>query len=118
MAEGFAKIIGQDVVMAYSAGSRPSGEVNPIAIEVMKEAGIDISGAVSKGFDDLPTKDFNFAVTLGCKDSCPFVAAEKHIQWEIEDPKGKGIEVFRETRDTLKKEVQALLEKIKKGGLR
>jgi len=60
MAEGFARALGKDTIEAYSAGSRPSGKVNPIAIEVMKEAGIDISQATSKGFADLPIEDFDF----------------------------------------------------------
>ncbi len=107
MAQGFARKLGKGVVEAYSAGSKPSGIVNPRAIEVMKEIGIDISQEVSQGFADLAVKDFDFAITLGCKDTCPFVPAEKHIEWKIEDPKGKGIEKFRQVRDLIKEKVQA-----------
>ena len=89
IAEGFAKTLGKGIVAAYSAGSRPSGVVNPNAIKVMKEAGIDISYQISNGFNDLPTKEFDYAITLGCQDTCPFVPAEKHISWQIEDPKDK-----------------------------
>ena len=114
MAEGFANFFGKGVIEAYSAGSKPSGKVNPDAIAVMKEAGIDISAATSKGFDALMAKDFDYAVALGCKDSCPFVSANQHIEWQIEDPKDKGIEKFREVRDSIKERVKALVEELAK----
>lgn len=113
MALGFARQLGKGIVAAYSAGSRPSGAVNPLAIEVMNEIGIDISGESSKGFSALPVKDFDYAVTLGCQDTCPFVPADKHIQWQIEDPAGKDIAVFRRVRDEIKNKVAELLRIIK-----
>ena len=71
MAETFAKKLGDGIVEPYSAGSKPSGTVNPDAVYVMREAGIDISGQSSKGFDDLPPVNFDIAATLGCGDTCP-----------------------------------------------
>jgi protein-tyrosine-phosphatase len=109
MAEGFAKGLGKGIIEAHSAGSRPSGKVNPLAIELMKDVGIDISKAVSKGFDDLPIKDFDLAVTLGCKDTCPFVPADKRLEWEIEDPQGKDKAFFCEVRDKIKEKVADLV---------
>ena len=113
MAEGFANQFGKEVVEAYSAGSKPSGEVDPKAIEVMKEAGIDISTQYSKGFYDLPTKELDYVISLGCQDTCPFFPAKKHIYWNIKDPEGKDIEFFRRTRDQIKKMVYNLIKDFK-----
>ncbi|MBU4482464.1 arsenate reductase ArsC [Patescibacteria group bacterium] len=112
MAEKIANYFGKGVLKAYSAGSQASGKVNPNAIEVMKEIGIDISKAKSKSFDSLPTKKFNYVITLGCKDVCPFVPAQSHINWQIADPKDKSIEFFREVRDDIKKEVDCLIQEL------
>lgn len=109
MAEGFALYYGAGKLEVYSAGSRPSGEVNPQAVKVMAEAGIDISAQRSKGFNDLPIRQFDYAVTLGCQDICPLVPAERHIEWEIEDPAGKDSETFRRVRDEIKEKVMGLL---------
>ena len=105
MAEGFARALGQNVMEAYSAGSRPSGIVSPDAITVMREMEIDISQQKSKGFSVLPFKKFDYVVTLGCGDQCPFVPADKQIDWNIEDPQGTGIESFRKTRNQICEEV-------------
>ena len=109
MADGFAKVLGEGKIESYSAGSRPSGKVNPDAIKIMQEAGIDISGAESKGFQDLGVEKFDYVVTMGCKDICPFVPADKHFDWQIEDPKGKGEDFFRQTRDLIKSKVEQLI---------
>ena len=115
MAEGFAKNLGKGVVEVYSAGSKPSGKVDPIAIEVMKEKGIDISSYKSKGFYDLPVKDFDYSVTFGCKDICPFVPADRYIEWAIPDPKGKDKEFFRKTASIIESKVMTLIKEIKDG---
>lgn len=109
MADGFARVLGKGKIESYSAGSRPSGKVNPVAVKVMREAGIDISGQRSKGFYDLGVKDFDYVITMGCKDTCPFVPAKKHIDWQIEDPKDKGEDFFRKTRDLIKEKVEQLI---------
>jgi len=110
MAEGFAQKLGKGILKAYSAGSRPSGTVNPMAISVMSEEGIDISNQGSKGFNQLPVKKFNYVITLGCKDICPFVSAEEHIEWNIDDPKGGSVELFRRVRDDVRSRVADLVD--------
>ncbi len=112
MAEGFARKFGKGKIEEFSAGSKPLGKVNENAIEVMKEAGVDISQQRSKGFDELNEKAFDYVVTMGCGDVCPFVPAKKRIEWDIADPKGKAIEVFRETRDIIKKKVTELIDNL------
>jgi len=109
MADGFAKVLGKGKIESYSAGSKPSGKVNPEAIKIMQELGIDISAAKSKGFNDLPAKEFDYVVTMGCQDTCPFVPAKEHIDWQIEDPKNKGEDFFRKTRDLIKEKVEQLI---------
>jgi len=113
MAEGFARKIGAGIIEAYSAGSKPSGKVNPDAIKVMQEINVDLSGYKSKGFQEVRDIKFDYAVTLGCQDTCPFIPAEKHITWEIGDPKGKPIEFFRKTRGQIKEKLMMLIDEIK-----
>jgi arsenate reductase len=82
-----------------------------MAIEVMLELGIDISQQKSKGFNDLPIKKFDYVITLGCNDLCPFVPADKHIEWRIENPRGKDLNFFRKIRDQIKNEVTSFIKK-------
>jgi len=112
MAEGFARLFGEGIFEPYSAGSKPSGKVDHMAVEVMKEAGIDISSQKSKGFNDLSIKEFDMVITLGCSDVCPFVPAKEHMEWKIGDPKGKDIDFFRIVRDQIKDRVKRLAESI------
>lgn len=109
MAEGFGRYYGAERVECFSSGSRPSGKVNQTAVEVMKEIGIDVSKQGSKGFDALPYEEFDLLITMGCGDECPFVPVKKRIDWQIRDPKGQSIEVFREVRDQIKEKVLNLL---------
>jgi len=112
MADGFAQALGKGKIESYSAGSKPNGKVNPGAIKIMQEAGIDISEAQSKGFGDLAVEKFDYVITMGCKDTCPFIPADKHIEWQIDDPKGKSEEFFRKTRDLIKEKVELLIRKV------
>lgn len=108
LAEGLTRHFFNDIFEPYSAGSRPSGKINPYAIMVMEELGIDITLQQSKGFDALPKEKFDCAVTLGCGDTCPFVSAEKHIHWDIPDPKNKPIDFFRYVRDEIKMKIEIM----------
>ncbi|OGC11587.1 hypothetical protein A3K48_03680 [candidate division WOR-1 bacterium RIFOXYA12_FULL_52_29] len=112
MAEGFAKKYGGDKIEAYSAGSKPSGTVNPDAVKVMGEIGIDISEQNSKGFMDLPYQAFDYIVTMGCKDTCPYFPAREKIDWQIEDPKEKGPDFFRKVRDKIGEKVKTIIDKL------
>src|SRR5438445_48392 len=85
MAEAFARMSGG--VEAYSAGSRPSGRVNPKAIEAMRELAYDLTTHSSKSLADLPNVPFDAAVTMGCGDECPAVRAARREAWNIPDPK-------------------------------
>jgi len=112
MAEGFAKAFGQGKLEVYSAGSRPSLEIDPLVIEVMKEKRIDLTAKRPKGLNDLPPIEMDYLITMGCEEVCPAVLAKKIIEWKIPDPKGKSIDFFREVRDIIEGKVKSLLEEI------
>jgi protein-tyrosine-phosphatase len=112
MAEAFARIHGGTDVEAYSAGSRPSGAVNPKAIEAMKELDYDLSAHQSKSLQDLPEVPFDAAVTMGCGDACPMVTAHIREDWNIPDPKNMEPNSFRDVRDLIEIQVKTLLAKI------
>jgi arsenate reductase len=116
MAEGFAKKIGKGLVEAYSAGSRPSGNVNQDAVSVMREEGIDISSQRPKGFGDIPVSKVDVVITLGCSDVCPVVLADRHIDWDIADPEGRGMEKFRVVRDQIKEKIWDLVKELSENG--
>jgi arsenate reductase len=112
MAQGFAEALEQGKIEVYSAGSRPSSSIDPMVIEVMKEKGIDLGTKHPKSLDDLPNVEMDYLVTMGCEETCPAVPAKKIIEWEIPDPKGKPIDVFRDVRDLIKNKVRDLLQEI------
>ena len=110
VAEAFARIHGGDDVEAYSAGSRPSGVVNPKAIESMREIGYDLTTHRSKPLEDLPDLEWDFVATMGCGDECPLIRAKHREDWQIPDPKTMPPGEFRKIRDQIEAEVIGTLE--------
>ena len=113
MAEAFARIHGAGVAEAYSAGSRPSGRVNPKAIAAMREVGYDLTQHQSKSLSDLPDVDFAAAITMGCGDECPMLRAQRREDWSIPDPKEMSPEQFATIRDLIETKVKQLLSELK-----
>jgi arsenate reductase len=109
MAEAFARIHGGENIEAYSAGSQPSGEVNPKAIAAMREVGYDLSKHKSKSLDDIPQVEYDFVATMGCGDACPFVRAKRREDWQIPDPKNLSPADFNEVRDLIEQKVRDVL---------
>jgi arsenate reductase (thioredoxin) len=109
MAEAFARIHGAGRVEAFSAGSRPSGKVNPKAVEAMQELGYDLTPHHSKSLQDLAGIEFDVAVTMGCGDECPFIQAKRREDWAIPDPKALPPDEFRHVRDLIERKVKELL---------
>jgi arsenate reductase len=109
IAEAFARIHGGASVEAYSAGSKPSGIINPRAIEAMSEIGYDLSTHTSKPLDDIPRITYDLAATMGCGDECPFVRSRRREDWLIPDPKDMSPDEFRLVRDEIERRVVALL---------
>ncbi len=111
MSQAFAKMHGNGKIDAYSAGSKPSGKINPKAIAAMKELGYDLSAHRSKSLEDV--KDhapFDVVVTMGCGDACPWMPAKKFIDWEIPDPRHMDTIEFNKVRDQIQQKVKELLK--------
>ena len=109
IAEAFARIHGGPDIEVYSAGSRPSGQINPRAIEAMSELGYDLTQQRSKSLIQIPDIEYDFVATMGCGDECPFVRAKVRADWEIPDPKHLPPDEYREVRNLIESKVKALL---------
>ena len=114
MAEAFARIAGGDTVEVHSAGSRPSGVVNPKAISFMRELGYDLSTHRSKSLDDVMLGnvsgiEFDAVVTMGCGDNCPWVPAKRREDWALLDPRDMDDDGYRAVRDEIGERVRDLL---------
>jgi arsenate reductase len=112
MAEAFARIHGAGQVEAHSAGSRPSGRVNPKAVEAMREIGYNLNQHVSKGLNAYNGQEVDVAVTMGCGDECPLVVAKQRVDWKIPDPRDMPPEQFREVRNLIESKVRELIERL------
>jgi arsenate reductase len=112
MAEAFARMHGGGRVEAMSAGSRPSGRINPKAIEAMKEFGYELTTHGSKGLEAFNGRAVDVAVTMGCGDECPLVLAARREDWQIPDPREMSPEEFRGVRDLIRKKVLELLDSL------
>ena len=109
MAEAFARIHGAEDFEAYSAGSQPSGEINPKAIAAMREIGYDLSKHKSKSLEEIPQVEYDFVATMGCGDACPFVRAKRREDWQIPDPKNLPPAEFDKIRDLIEQKVRNVL---------
>ncbi len=110
MSQAFATMLGGEAVEAFSAGSRPSGIVNPKAIAAMKELDYDLSVHDSKSLDEVKAfAPFDVVVTMGCGDACPWMPAKRFADWQIPDPKQMEPAAFNQVRDFIREKVAALL---------
>jgi len=111
MAQAFAIIHGKENIEAYSAGSKPSGIVNPKAIAAMSELGYNLSNHESKSLKEVEANaPFDVVVTMGCGDACPWMPAEKFIDWQIPDPRNMDAIKFNEVRDYIEAQVKELID--------
>jgi len=110
MAEAFAKIHGKDRLEAHSSGSRPSGKVNEKAIKSMQEIGYDLNTHRSKSLSEIPDVEYEYAITMGCGDECPYVKAKQRRDWAIPDPKAMNEQDFNTVRDTIETKVLSLID--------
>lgn len=109
MAQAFATIHGGTQIEAHSAGSRPSGKINPKAIAAMAELGYDLSQHASKSLAEIPAGEYAATVTMGCGDACPHVPAQRREDWSIPDPRNMPPEEFNQVRDLIEQKVKDLL---------
>jgi arsenate reductase len=109
MAEAFARLEGGGQVEAHSAGSRPSGTINPKAIRYMQEVGVDLATHRSKSLEDIHGMEFDAVVTMGCGDNCPWVPARRREDWALPDPRDMDEAGYRAVRDEIRARVRQLL---------
>jgi arsenate reductase len=116
MAEAFARIHGGGLIDAWSAGSRPSGAINPRAVAAMRERGYDLTAHRSKGLAEVGKEQWDYLVTMGCGDECPWMPAAKRENWELPDPNGLSLDEFNELRDEIEQRVIDLIARLRAGG--
>jgi arsenate reductase len=109
MAAGFLTELSAGAVEVRSAGSLPGDQVNPSAVAAMAEVGVDISGQTPKVLTTDAVQDSDVVITMGCGDACPIFPGKRYLDWDLEDPAGKGVAAVRPIRDEIKARVMALL---------
>jgi protein-tyrosine-phosphatase len=112
MALGLFQHLAGDRAVAWSGGSEPGFEVNPAAVEAMREVGIDISGEYPKPWTDEVVRAADVVVSMGCGDACPVFPGKRYLDWELDDPAGKGVADVRPVRDEIERRVRGLLEEL------
>ncbi|WP_392341569.1 arsenate reductase (plasmid) [Leifsonia sp. P73] len=112
MAAGFMKELSGGAVDVLSAGSEPKDQINPMAIQVMAEEGIDIANEVPKILTTDAVKESDVVITMGCGDTCPIFPGKRYEDWELTDPAGRPVDEVRPIRDEIKQRVQNLLAEI------
>jgi len=112
MAQAFARMLGGNRVEAYSAGSKPSGKVNPKAIAAMAELGYDLGSHDSKSLQEIPDLDYDLVVTMGCGDECPFVRARTREDWALPDPRHLEGADFLAVRDEIRRRISLALAEL------
>lgn len=112
MAEAFARMLGGDGVEAFSAGSAPSGKVNPRAVRAMAELGYDLTTHRSESVAEVASGAFDAVVTMGCGDACPAVPARVREDWALPDPRAMEPEEFKVVRDAVRDRVAELLARL------
>lgn len=112
MAAGFLSHLAGDRIEVRSAGSVPADQVNPAAVEAMREAGIDIAGQRPKVLTTEAVQASDYVITMGCGDTCPVFPGKKYLDWALEDPAGKGVDAVRPIRDEIRERVEALIAEI------
>ncbi len=112
MAAGFLTALSGGQVEVLSAGSAPKDQINPVAVQAMAEAGIDIANNVPKILTTDAVRDSDVVITMGCGDTCPIFPGKRYEDWELDDPAGQGIDAVRPIRDDIKARVEQLLSEI------
>jgi len=112
MAAGFMEHHGAGKIEVLSAGSAPKDSINPIAVEVMSERGVDIAGRTPKVLTTESVQASDVVITMGCGDACPFYPGKRYEDWVLEDPAGKDIDTVRRIRDEIESRVKTLLSEL------
>ncbi|QZY50604.1 arsenate reductase ArsC [Leucobacter tenebrionis] len=112
MAAGYLRQLAGDRIEVRSAGSVPADRINPVAVEVMLEEGIDITTEQPKVLTPEAVQASDVVITMGCGDACPFFPGKRYEDWKLDDPAGQGVETVRLIRDQIKSRVEALIAEL------
>ena len=112
MALGFFEALAGDKAIAWSGGSEPGDEVNPVAVQAMAERNIDISREFPKPWTDETVRAADVVITMGCGDTCPIYPGKRYEDWALADPAGQGVEAVRPIRDDIRRRIEALIAEI------
>ncbi len=112
MAAAFLRHLAGDRVEVRSAGSLPGDQVNPAAVEAMREVGVDIADARPKVLTTEAVQASDYVITMGCGDACPVFPGKKYLDWALDDPAGRGVEAVRPIRDEIRTRVETLIAEI------
>ncbi|MBM3815785.1 MAG: arsenate reductase ArsC [Actinobacteria bacterium] len=109
MAAGWLRHLTKGSVDVYSGGSAPASALNPTAVEVMREVGINIATSAPRAFTVSDVKVADVVITMGCGDTCPIFPGKRYEDWALDDPAGLGVEAVRPIRDEIRKRVESLI---------
>jgi arsenate reductase len=112
MAAGYLQELGRGRIDVLSAGSEPADQINPVAVEVMREEGIDITSASPTILTTESVRDSDVVITMGCGDACPIFPGKRYEDWQLDDPAGQSVEAVRAIRDEIRRRVQTLVEEL------
>lgn len=112
MAAGYLRHLAAGRIEVRSAGSMPAEQINPVAVEAMREEGIDITAEQPKVLTTEAVQGSDVVITMGCGDACPFFPGKRYEDWKLDDPAGQGIEAVRPIRDEIKGRIEALLAEL------
>jgi arsenate reductase len=112
MAAGWLRAIAGDRVEVLSAGSAPKDQINPVAVQAMAEAGVDIANNVPKVLTTESVRESDVVITMGCGDVCPIFPGKRYEDWELDDPAGQGIDAVRPIRDEIRSRVERLVSEL------
>ena len=109
MAAGYLRHLAGDRIEVRSAGSMPADQINPIAVEAMREVGIDITAEQPKVLTPEAVQASDVVITMGCGDACPFYPGKRYEDWKLDDPAGQGIDAVRPIRDDIRARIEGLI---------
>ena len=112
MAAGYLRHLAGDRIEVRSAGSMPADQINPIAVEAMREEGIDIAAEQPKVLTPEAVQASDVVITMGCGDACPYYPGKRYEDWKLDDPAGQGIDAVRPIRDDIRARIEGLIASI------
>jgi len=112
MAAAYLQRLSEGRIEVRSAGSAPADQVNPAAVQAMREEGIDLSAQTPKILTTAAVQASDVVITMGCGDTCPIFPGKRYEDWTLDDPAGQGIEPVRKIRDEIRTRIEHLISEL------